>query len=200
VNLDFYFDFSSPFAYLGSAVVEDVAARHGATLTWKPILLGALFRQIGTPLVPIATFSDAKRDYILKDMMRWAEHREVELNFPSGFPLRTVKPLRLVLAADEASRPALVHRLMRLCWVEDGDPNDDAQLSACVQDIGGDEAWMSRIAEPEIKEALKSLTAEAEARGVPGVPTFVVGESLFWGQDRLHFVERALEGWKPEIG
>ena len=200
MQLDFYFDFSSPFGYLASTAVEEVAERHGARLNWRPILLGALFRQIGTPLVPIATVSEAKRSYILKDMARWAEFRGVPLNFPTTFPLRTVKPLRVLFAAPEDARPSLVHRFMRACWVDNQDPDDEAVLRACVDEVGGAQNWVDAVSRPEIKDALRESTAEAEARGVPGVPTFFIGDLMFWGQDRLDFVERALSGWRPEVG
>ena len=200
MQLDFYFDFSSPFGYLASTAVEAVAERNAAQVNWRPILLGALFRQIGTPLVPIATVSEAKRAYILKDMSRWAEHRGVPLNFPTRFPLRTVKPLRMVLAAPAEARPGLVHRVMRACWVEDRDPDDEMVLRECAEEVGGEPAWVDGISDPAIKDALRASTAEAEARGVPGVPTFFVGDLMFWGQDRLDFVDKALAGWRPEVG
>ena len=199
MDVEFFFDFSSPFGYLASTAVEEVADRHGATVRWRPILLGALFREIGTPLVPVAVMPEAKRQYVLKDMMRWAEFRGVPLNFPSGFPLRTVKPLRLVLAAGDDKAPTLIHRLMRACWVENQNPDDEGVLVQCIEDVGGDPEWIAMMSEPHIKMKLKENTAEAAVRGVPGVPSFFVGEQLFWGQDRLHFVERALDGWNPEI-
>lgn len=200
MQLEFFFDFSSPFGYLASTQVERVAREHGATLSWKPFLLGALFKEIGTPLVPIAEMPEAKRTYVLDDMHRWAEHWGVPLVFPSAFPLRTVKPLRMTLAAPDELRGKLVERLMRLCWVDDGDPDDDDQLRACCEEVGADGGLVEATARPEIKAMLKANTDEAVRRGVPGVPTFFVGDLMFWGQDRLGFVERALDGWRPRKG
>jgi len=195
--LDFYFDYSSPFGYLASTAVAEVAERHDAELVYKPFLLGALFKAIGTPMVPIAEMPETKRRYYRKDMERWAAHRGVEIRWPSRFPLRTIKPLRMTLLAGDAERPALIDSLMRACWVEDRDPDDDAVLAECAERAGADTALVSATRSDEAKKALRATTDEALARSVPGVPTFIVDDQLFWGQDRLDFVERALDGWRP---
>jgi 2-hydroxychromene-2-carboxylate isomerase len=200
MSLEVFFDYSSPFSYLASTQVERIARARSASLLWKPFLLGALFKEIGAPLVPIAAMPEAKRRYLVEDMARWAAHWGVPFRFPSRFPLRTVKPLRMTLLSPHAVRPALLHRLMRLCWVDDGDPDDDAQLLACTADSGAPPSLVERTRTPDAKLQLKKATDEAVARGVPGAPTFFVGETMFWGQDRLVFVEKALDGWKPRMG
>lgn len=201
-RLEVYFDYSSPFGYLASTQVERVAAEHDAELVWRPFLLGALFKKIGTPLVPIAEMPEVKRQYVLQDMQRWAEHWGVPLKFPTAFPLRTVTALRLTLLAPEQSRSALIHRLMRVCWVDDEDPNDEAVLRACAADSGLDPALVEQTQAPEVKESLRNATEDAVLRGCPGVPTFFVSPPglMFWGQDRLAFVQRALDGWRPPRG
>src|SRR5208282_4043454 len=93
-TLELYWDFSSPFAYLGSTQAEALAARTGTTLVWRPMLLGAVFKAIGAPDAPILTWSEAKRSYFFKDLARWAEHWDVPFRFPSRFPMMTVKALR----------------------------------------------------------------------------------------------------------
>ena len=200
MRLEVYFDYSSPFAYLASTQVERIALAHGATLVWKPFLLGALFEEIGTPLVPIAEMCEAKRRYTMRDMERWAKHWGVPLRFPSRFPLRTVKPLRMTLAADEAHLSRLIGRLMHLCWVDDGDPDDDEALRRACREADAPDALVDATRDAEMKAALRRATDEAVARGVPGAPTFFVGDLMFWGQDRLGFVEKALEGWRPRNG
>lgn len=192
-RLEFWFDFSSPFAYLGSTQVARIADAHGAELVHRPFLLGALFQAIGTPLVPMFEVSDAKRQYLAKDLKDWAKHWSVPLEWPSRFPLRTIKPLRLVLAAPAEQRTAIVDRLMRLCWAEDGDPDDDATLTRCLEECGASAALLARTQDPEIKAELKAATEEAARREFPGAPIFLVGDAYYWGQDRLHFVEQALE-------
>src|SRR5262249_24534176 len=122
MTLDFWFDFSSPYAYLGSTQVERVAQKHGAQLIWKPFLLGALFKKIGTPDVPMLAANQPKQRYYAQDLRDWADYWKVDLNWPTRFPMRTVLPLRLVLAAED--RAALSHRIYRAFWVEDRDISD----------------------------------------------------------------------------
>jgi 2-hydroxychromene-2-carboxylate isomerase len=192
-----FFDYSSPWAYLGTTQIERVAAEAGARVVWKPFLLGALFKAIGTPLVPIATMPEVKRRHVMIDLGRWASHWQVPFRFTSRFPIRTVTALRLTLLAPEDRRAALVHRLMRACWVDDADAEDPETLRAAAADAGVDPELVAACSTPPAKEALHAATAEAEARLVPGAPTFLVGEHLFWGQDRLDFVKKALMGWHP---
>lgn len=197
-RLELFFDYSSPFGYLATTQVERVAEAHGAELEWKPFLLGALFKAIGTPMIPLHAMPEPKRRHQELDIQRWAEHWGVPLRWPSRFPLRTVAPLRLTLLAPAPSRAALIHRLMRACWVDDADPEDTEVLRRCARDAGVDEGLVDRRGEPHIKEMLRNLTDEAIQRGVPGVPTFFVdGNLMFWGQDRIAFVEAALGGWRP---
>ena len=197
----FYFDFSSPFAYLGATQIEAVAARRGATVVYRPFLLGALFKQLGTPDVPLFAMPPAKRAVIHADMMRWADHWAVPLRFPTRFPMNTVKPLRMVLQVAADRRAALVGPLFRAFWVEDLDISDDAVLASVATAAGFDgPALVAGARDEAVKHALKTATEEAAARGLCGAPSFVVGDLLFWGQDRLDFVGRALDGWKPTHG
>lgn len=199
-TVEIFFDYSSPFAYLGTTQIERVANEAGATLVWKPFLLGALFRAIGTPLVPIAAMSEPKRRYLLRDMQLWADHWGVPLVYPSRFPLRTVKALRLTLLAPEASRAALIHRLMRAAWAEDADVENDAALGAYARDAGVDPTLVGELGLPAAKQLLVDATDEAVRRDVPGAPTFIVEDQVFWGQDRLDFVAKTLRGSGPSLG
>jgi 2-hydroxychromene-2-carboxylate isomerase len=193
-ELAFYFDFSSPFAYLAAAAIEGVAARTGARLVYRPLLLGALFRDIGTPDVPLFTMPEPKRRYYVTDMHRWAAERGAQLRFPSRFPMRTVKALRLLLAAPEVSWPALVPALFRAYWADDRDLSSEDVLAEVASSVGLDgRALVAAIEDPAIKARLRGATREAEERGLCGVPSFVVdGGEPFWGQDRLELVEEAL--------
>ncbi len=199
-TVEIFFDYSSPFAYLGSTQIERVARESDATLVWKPFLLGALFKAIGTPLVPIAAMSEPKRRYLLRDMQVWAAHWGVPLVYPSRFPLRTVKALRLTLLAPEATRVALIHRLMRAAWVDDSDVEDDHALRGYARDAGVDPALVAELGLPRAKELLVAATDEAVRRDVPGAPTFIVDGHVLWGQDRLDFVAKTLRGWRPSVG
>lgn len=190
--VEVFFDYSSPFAYLGATQIERVAASHGASVVWKPFLLGALFKAIGTPLVPIESFPPTKSRYYRLELERWAARYGVPFTFSSRFPLRTVDALRLTLLAPEPRVGALVHSIMRVTWALDQDPADHVVLGAACDEAGVDRALLERLG--DAKQALFDATDEARVRGVPGAPTFAVGEELFWGQDRLTLVEDALRG------
>lgn len=190
-TVDVYFDYSSPFAYLGTTQIERIAHEAGARVVWKPFLLGALFRAIGTPLVPLAAMPEPKRRYQEIELRRWAAHWGVPYTFNSRFPLRTVEALRLTLLAPVSARTALIHRVMRAAWAEDRDVGDRDVLARCAVESGLDASLVERTA--EAKQALIEATDEAIAACCPGAPCFVVGGELYWGQDRLHFVRAALE-------
>ena len=195
-RLEVFFDYSSPFAYLGSTQVRGVARRTDAELVYRPFLLGALFRAIGTPIVPVATFNEAKRRHVTRDLQRWAEWWGVPYRFNTHFPLRTVDPLRLTLIAPEERRPDLVDALMAAYWAQNR-PADRQVLADVVGHLGLDETLLHAMDGPEPRQLLREATDEALRRLVPGAPTFVVttpdgSEELFWGQDRLPMVERLL--------
>jgi 2-hydroxychromene-2-carboxylate isomerase len=185
-----FFDYSSPWAYLGTERVEAVAARTAARVVYQPMLLGGLFRAIGTPMVPLEVMPAAKSAYVRRELERFAERDGIPYLFCTRFPLRTVDALRLTLLVPEERRAPIVHRIMRATWAEDRDPADRAVLGACLDDVGLERGLLDRI--PEAKQTLIAATDEAIALGVPGAPTFQVGAELFWGQDRLLFVEKAL--------
>jgi 2-hydroxychromene-2-carboxylate isomerase len=193
--LHFFFDFSSPFAYLASTQVEALARRTGAELVYRPFLLGGLFKAIGTPDVPLFAMPAAKRRHSLADMARWADHYGVPLRFPGRFPMNTVKPLRMVLELPEGERAALIHAIFRAFWAEDRDISDDATLAAIATAAGLDGSVLVANAKTDAAKAcLKAATDEAVQAGLCGAPSFLVEGELFWGQDRLMLVEKALEG------
>ena len=190
-TLEIYWDFSSPFSYLGSTQAEKLAARTGATLVWRPMLLGGLFRSIGQADAPIATFSPAKQRYVMEDMKRWAAYWDVPFAFPSRFPILSLKAMRTYLALPEERRRDFREKTYRAAWAEDLDIADDAVLRQLVGP-GADEA-LARTQDPALKKELVDATQRAVDAGVFGAPTWVVdGKELFWGQDRTQLVERAL--------
>lgn len=197
-QLIFYYDFSSPYAYLAATQIAALAQHCGAEIDYRPILLGGLFRSIGTPMVPLHSYSPAKQRHVREDLARWARYYDEPFHFQSRFPIQTVTALRLALLAapgDERARLSLA--LFRACWADDEDINDPTVLERVLNGVGLDAALLSRVSEPAIKEALRHNTAEAEALGVFGVPSFVVpgrdaAPQIFFGQDRLPFVAAAL--------
>ncbi|MFO0664571.1 MAG: 2-hydroxychromene-2-carboxylate isomerase [Polyangiaceae bacterium] len=195
-TLEVYWDFSSPFAYLGVSQAEKLAARTGAKLIWRPMLLGGLFKTIGQVDAPLATFSAAKQAYYAKDLLRWAEHWGVPFQWPSRFPMNTVKALRCYLAIPEGEARDTFRKLVfQAFWGEDRDISDDAVLRELIGKAGVSDAdaILAKTQDPAIKNELIEATKRAADAGVFGAPTWVVdGQELFWGQDRLFLVERAL--------
>lgn len=177
--IEVFHDFASPFSYLGVCAVTALARARGLTLRFRPILLGALFRAIGTPDVPLFQMSEAKRRYMLADLVDWAGWWGVPFQFPSRFPVRTVLPLRVSLLDERAILP-----LYRALWAEDRDIASPEVVRAVLDEAGLDGAALVAGADA-MKEALRENNAAAEQAGVCGVPSFRVGEALYWGQDRV---------------
>lgn len=193
-TIEVYWDFSSPFAYLGQSQIERLAALASARVVWRPLLLGGLFRAVGSPSVPIATFSEAKRRHVMLDLGRWAAHWGVPFRFPAKFPIRSVRALRVWLALPEEHRDAFRAATFRAYWEEGRDIEDDAVLVECIGDVALANRAFALADTDSVKEQLRAATEAAAARGVFGVPTFVVGDELYWGQDRLELALEALTG------
>jgi 2-hydroxychromene-2-carboxylate isomerase len=194
---DIYFDVSSPFAYLALTQLPALVAA-GAKPRLVPILLGGLFRELGQANVPLLSMAPPKMRYVASEMLRWARWWGVPFSQPTKFPQRTVTAQRLLLlAGDDALR--LATALGRAMWAEQQDLEDDNVLRQILVREGLPAEWVERTR--DVKQELVDNTARAHAAGVFGVPTFVVDEKyLFWGQDRLEQVAKALAGWQPRHG
>ena len=193
-RFEFFFDPASAYSWLASTQVAALADRTGATAVWRPFSLGFAFKATGneTPArIP------AKAAWLRDDLGRWAARYGVPYRYPSRFPIASMGALRLLVAArrlhgDDAV-PRLAAPLFAAAWGEDRDLADAAVLRVCVTAAGLDAQALAAAAEaPETKAELKANTDEAVARGVFGAPAFFVGDALYWGNDRLEFVEAAL--------
>ncbi len=191
-KVEFYYDLSSPYSYLASTRIEGICGRYGAELEWKPFLLGGAYKGSGNR-APLEVPN--KKAYMIKDLQDWAKYYGVPFNFPEIFPLNSVKPMRGALAAKEKGKVAeYTHKLFALYMVEGKDLNQDDVLKNAVSELGMDADWfISRIVEQDIKDQLRKETDELVRRGGFGAPTFFIGDRMFWGNDRLVFVEEYLE-------
>lgn len=192
-KVEFYYDFSSPYTYIASTRIEKVCEDNGAALEWKPFLLGGVFNETGVkPAVQI----ENKIAYLKKDLADTSRYYGVEFEFPEHFPLISVKPMRGAFAASERGLLLPYNRhLFRLYWTEGKDLSQDDILRAAVSEVGIDPDWfMARIVEQEIKDRLKDETSRAAARGAFGAPTIFVDDKMFWGNDRLDYLDRYLKG------
>jgi len=203
-TLDVYFDVASPFSYLGLTQLPALARAAGIVPRLYPILLGALFRDIGQVNWPLMAMPPPKAHYFRREMDRWAHWWGVPLRMPTKFPQRTMTAQRLCLLAAEQgfdTGVALANALGHALWADDRDLEDDATLHAVLDSLGLPAGWIERTRDPATKQALVANTARAKDAGVFGVPTWIVDEKyLFWGQDRLELVLRALGGWRPVHG
>ena len=188
-KLEFFFDLSSPYSYLAATQIEPLADRCGAEVVWRPMVLGAVFKATGNEM-PARVPHKAR--WMGQDLQRWADYHKVPWQMSSHFPLNTIKAMRLILV-DDAKAAAVAQAGFRAMWADDRDLTDDAVLRS-VAEMGGLDpgAAMQAIETPAIKDKLRANTDEAVARGAFGAPTMLVGDELFWGNDRLHFVEAAL--------
>lgn len=195
-RLEVFHDFSSPFSYLACTQVARLAEEHDAELVWRPMLLGALFKSIGTPMMPIRAMSENRQQWGLQDMQAWASHWDVPFRFTNHFPLNTVLALRV-----SAVEPDLIAPLYRAAWADNRNLSEQETVAAIVREAGMDaDDVFARATADETKALIRKNTEDAEAIGACGAPTLVVdGRLVFWGQDRLDMVARALDGWVPAV-
>ena len=189
-TIEFYFDTVSPYTYLAGTQVEALAARHGANLAWKPVLLGKIFEATGNkPPIGVA----AKGKYMFRDLQQWARHYDVALRMPGNFPASSLVAQRVACALPDADIGRWAQAVMHSYWGRGEDLSDVATLQRIATELGWDaDALLARTQEPAVKERLKSYTDEAVQRGAFGAPTFFVGDEMFWGNDRFVLVEDAL--------
>ncbi|MBX3184035.1 MAG: 2-hydroxychromene-2-carboxylate isomerase [Polyangiaceae bacterium] len=184
LEIELWYDFSSPYAYLGWCQLERIERETGARVRPRPFLLGAVLQQLGYAGAPVLSFPPAKQRYVGTDLERAARALGVRYQFPSLFPLRAVTPLRLALASGEHLRP-LSSALFEAYWADGQDISNEAVLREIAGRVGVPEAAFEATQSEAIKQALKANTDEALARGLCGAPSFTVGSELFWGQDRV---------------
>lgn len=197
-KVEFVYDLVSPFSYLAYGQLRQVCDRQDAELELKPVLLGALHDAAGIQ-APVAI--PAKGRYMNHDIKRWAERYGLAMRFPEPFPFRSLKTMRAALYCENAGKlEPFTAEAFRLYWEEGGAPkgreetDEDGPISEVARRIGADPGEvLEGAADPEIKERLKNNTSEALDRGAFGAPTFFVGEEMFWGNDRLEFVEQELK-------
>lgn len=186
----FYYDFSSPYAYLAAARVDDVLP---VRPEWRPIAFGVIVRRNGK--VPWS-FQENRDEDFEAIAGRAAARGLPEVRYPQGWPVETysLAPLRAALLAEDQDQLRTVsHELFRMMFVEGRHLADEAAVLDAAERAGMDRDFVRNgISRPEIKQRLRDQTEEAAARGVTGVPTVLVGEQVFWGDDRLEDAAAAI--------
>ena len=193
--ITFYFDFSSPYSYIASEWIEALAARHGRTVQWNAMLLGASFQvtEIRTPVsYPL------KREYSMRDFERSARFAGVPLTMPEKFPIATQNAARIFwwLHDNEGAERAVAwaRHGLRALFARGVDLSDNAALLRLCAEFGLDpEQAEAAWSDPQRKARLKAVNDAAIAAGVFGAPYFVIDGEPFWGNDRRAQIERWLE-------
>src|SRR5579871_2035533 len=177
-SVDWYFDFVSPYSYICLHGLRDLPAQ----VSCKPVLFSGLLNHFGQKgPAEIA----AKRRWTYRWCTWWAQELGIAFRFPAAHPFNPLQHLRLALACG--SKPDAVKRIFESVWTSGGNANDPERFSRLCSELGvGEEKLV------EMKEPLRKSTEEAAARGIFGVPSFAVGDEVFWGVDSIDFLKAYL--------
>lgn len=194
-HIDYYFATISPFTYLAGTRLEEIAARHGASVTYKPLDVVALFGRTGGQ--PPKDRHESRQAYRLQEMRRQGVKAGLALNLkPAFWPTNPAPSSYAIIAAQNAGGGdlgALVHNLTRACWAEERNIAEDEVIRAALVATGFD-GGLADSGMLAGAEAYAANLEEAASRGVFGAPFYVVGEEKFWGQDRLADLDLHLAG------
>lgn len=197
--LEFYFDFASPYGYIGAQRIDAIAQKHGRGIDWRPMLLGAVFKAEGTQ--PLTQYP-MKGKYSTHDFKRSAREHGIVFNMPKTFPLATIGACRgtywLKQTAPDKAVP-FIKAVYAAYFVEGRDISSAEVLADIAASLGIDrKAFLAGIELPEIKLKLREVTDDAiQHRGVFGSPFIFVDGEPFWGADRIDQIDRWLSrgGW-----
>ncbi len=198
-HIDYYVSLNSPWTHLGAARLERMVADHNATLRIYPVDFGGVIFPASGGL-PLPKRSPQRQAYRMMELRRWRQATGEPIRLePKFFPVGEMQAACAVIAVrqtiGDAPSVALAHRVLKALWQEEKNPGDEADLSALIDDVGLDGAGvMALAAEPRWAERRAADSQEALARGVFGAPSYVIDGEIFWGQDRLEFVQKKLGG------
>jgi carboxymethylenebutenolidase len=195
-HVDYYVSLNSPWTYLGSKRFEAIAQKHGADVTVWPVDFGSVFAVSGG--LPLPKRAPQRQAYRMMELKRWRDHLGVKTTLePKFFPANEVPAAKCVIALREQGRMAdaikLAHAVLAALWAEEKNTGDPVTLQAIIAGCGLDAAAVVKAsAAPGVAEKREAYTKQAIERGVFGAPSFVIDGEIFWGQDRLDFVDRKL--------
>ncbi len=183
--IQFWFDFASSYSYLSAMRIEKAASAKGVSVEWNPFLLGPIFADQGWNNSPFNLYP-AKGKYMWRDMERLCAARGLPLRRPDPFPQNSLKAARLGLAADLQDRAKLVRAIFDAEFGNGLDISDESVLFNCLISSALPSDLMDRTQIPDIKNALFGQVDQAKSLGIFGAPSFIVGDELYWGDDRLN--------------
>lgn len=193
-NIDFYFDFSSSYAYLAQHRIQQLAEELELDINWKPFALGAIFKALGhAPPKPEST----KGRYIWKDVERGAAEMNLPFHWPDPFPFNSIPAARMFYALQATQSPERAiewaQAVFKSSYGQGLDCSDPGVLMKLAEQLGHPgEELLAASQQEEVKSQLKEVTGEADALGVFGSPTFFLDGEMFWGADRIDLIERRI--------
>jgi carboxymethylenebutenolidase len=196
LQIDYFVSLNSPWTHLGAARLEAMVARHDATLSIYPVEFGTIFSASGG--LPLPKRSPQRQAYRMQELGRWRDHLAIPIHLqPRFFPADEGLAARCVIAVRETigDSPAvtLAHSVLKALWEEERNTGDPEVLAMLIGKVGLDAtSLLALAAEGRWAEQRALDTRNALARGVFGAPSYVIGEEIFWGQDRLEFLDRRL--------
>ena len=196
LHIDYYASLNSPWTHLGAARLEAMCARHGATVRIFPVDFGTIFPASGG--LPLPKRAPQRQAYRMMELKRWRDFLDIPIKLqPKHFPTPETASAACVIALRETMGDApaikLAHRVLKAVWEDDENPAEPATLARLIGECGLDAAKITALgADPRWLERRTADTQAALDRGVFGAPSYVIGEEIWWGQDRLEFVERRL--------
>ena len=185
-SIEFYFDFSSPYSYIGYQEIKKIEKKSSFKTKYMPIFLGGLHKAAG---VTPAAFINLKSNYMIEDTNLICEKKNIKFIFNSYFPIKTVNFMRGVLIAEEDSfKKIYIEKIFKAIWKDGLNMNDPIVVEKILKNIDlNPEIFLSKVSDDKIKNKLRKLTDDALKKGIFGAPTFLVNKKIFWGQDRLSY-------------
>jgi 2-hydroxychromene-2-carboxylate isomerase len=196
MHIDYYVSLNSPWTHLGAARIEAMAMAHDATMRIFSVDFGAIFANSGG--LPLPRRSPQRQAYRLQELARWRDHLSIPIQIkPKFFPANEQLSSGCVIGVRETigdqSAIKLAHRILKALWQEEKNPADPSTMASLITDIGLDAGSVMKLGgDPKWAERRLADTQAALDRNVFGAPSYVIGDDIFWGQDRLEFVQRRL--------
>ena len=196
MKIEYYYGIPSPFAYLGSAKFQSIAKKYNAEIIEKPCdLVGGIFAKTGG--IPVPQRSPQRQKYRLDEIKRWSEFLKIKINIkPKFFPPKDPHlPAKFTIAANLLDIKVMFgHEILKQLWSEEKDISDIKNIEKISDSFKIDFKELSTLANSEkVSKIYTDNTLEAIKKNVFGAPTYIYNNELFWGQDRLEFLERALK-------
>ena len=186
-SFDFFFDFSSPYAYLAHKQIREIEKQNSIKINYLPILLGGLHKLAG---ITAGFLIPPKVKFIIRDCKLLAEKFNINFKFNTFFPINTLVMMRGTLFAEKKNIfKNYINKFFDAYWKESLNLTDEKIFNSILKNLNIDpNEFYIFISEQKLKDDLKNRTQNAYLKGVFGTPTFIINNKLFWGQDRLEFV------------